>query len=79
LYSSNKIITGNVTKNPRYVEGGSLYKSMRKFGTFPEALAGLYIAQALSALKYLHEMEVVHRDLKSDNMLVRYSIFRFFD
>ena len=63
----------------RYVEGGSLYKSMRKFGNFPEALAGLYISQALSALKYLHTMNIVHRDIKSDNMLVLfYTILIFF-
>jgi serine/threonine protein kinase len=53
-----------------YVEGGSLHKIINKFGALPENLSGLYVYQALEGLKYLHGKNVLHRDIKSDNMLM---------
>lgn len=46
-----------------FVEGGSLYRMVKKFGTFPEKLCAIYLKQVLSGLQYLHEKGVVHRDI----------------
>lgn len=45
----------------RFVEGGSLHETMKKFGAFPEELLVLYVAQVLQGLEYLHSQNVVHR------------------
>lgn len=48
----------------RFVESGSLEKLLKKFGVFPESLVALYVSQVLFGLKYLHNMGIVHRDIK---------------
>jgi serine/threonine protein kinase len=53
-----------------YVESGSLYKLLKKFGTFPESLVALYLTQVLEGLKYLHSKNIIHRDIKGDNILI---------
>ncbi|GFR52579.1 hypothetical protein Agub_g15172 [Astrephomene gubernaculifera] len=54
-----------------FMENGSLASIIKptKFGTFPESLVALYIAQVLQGLQYLHEQGVVHRDIKGANIL----------
>jgi hypothetical protein len=46
-----------------FVEGGSLYRVVKKFGTFTEKLCAIYLKQVLMGLAYLHEQGVVHRDI----------------
>ncbi|OMJ83987.1 hypothetical protein SteCoe_14973 [Stentor coeruleus] len=53
-----------------YVSGGSMRHLLNKFGKFEEPMAGLYINQVLEGLKYLHSQGIVHRDIKSANILV---------
>ncbi|KAJ1679927.1 Protein kinase of the Mitotic Exit Network, partial [Spiromyces aspiralis] len=52
-----------------YCEGGSLQSVLQRFGQFPEHLVGLYTAQVLLGLEYLHHQGVIHRDIKAANLL----------
>ncbi|KAJ9051580.1 Protein kinase of the Mitotic Exit Network, variant 3 [Entomophthora muscae] len=52
-----------------YCENGSLQSIYKRFGKFPENLTGVYIAQVLDGLLYLHEQGVIHRDIKGANIL----------
>ena len=53
-----------------YVEGGSLYHVLKKFGNLPEQLLGIYVKQVLHGLSYLHKKGVLHRDIKGGNLLL---------
>lgn len=53
-----------------YVEGGSLYEAIKKFGVFKENLAVILVNQILRGLSYLHKQGIVHRDVKGANVLL---------
>ena len=52
-----------------FCESGSLLQVMKKFGPLSEKLVGMYTAQVLEGLKYLHSQGVIHRDIKAANLL----------
>ena len=52
------------------VEGGEVDPSKELNGRFTEIGASRIIRQALLALKYLHDLNICHRDLKIDNMIL---------
>jgi serine/threonine protein kinase len=52
-----------------YVENGSLLHTLKAFGNFPEKLVASYVVKILEGLNYLHDMKVVHCDLKAANIL----------
>eukprot|EP00760_Papus_ankaliazontas_P012088 PhM_4_TR15186/c0_g1_i1/m.46554 len=53
-----------------YIDGGSIATILKDFGPLHEKQAVMYCTQILTGLEYLHNMRVVHRDLKGENLLV---------
>jgi len=52
------------------VEGGSLADRLEKHNRLPEDVSILIITQMAQALHYAHERQVIHRDVKPDNILL---------
>lgn len=53
-----------------YVPGGSVAALLNNYGAFEEALISKFVRQILTGLDYLHEREIIHRDIKGANILV---------
>ncbi|KZT09454.1 Pkinase-domain-containing protein [Laetiporus sulphureus 93-53] len=53
-----------------YVPGGSVTSLLNSYGAFEEPLVRNWVRQILLGLNYLHERDIIHRDIKGANMLV---------
>ncbi len=53
-----------------YIEGLSVGETLRAHGALPISLAFHWLEQAATALQYVHSKNIVHRDIKPDNMMV---------
>ncbi|XP_044262083.1 serine/threonine-protein kinase GL21140 [Tribolium madens] len=55
-----------------YVKGGDLFDAITVAQKFSEEQAALMINHLVSALSYLHNLNIVHRDVKPENLLVEF-------
>jgi len=60
-----------------YCNGGSLLSCLRKYITlykkpFSEEIVQFLMRQIVRGVKYIHEKGIIHRDLKLDNILVKF-------
>lgn len=53
-----------------YVPGGELFTYLREKVRFSASDALFYVAEIISVLEYLHERDIVYRDLKPENLLI---------
>jgi len=51
------------------LSGGELFDALLAKGPFKEVDAQVYFAQVALAVEYMHERNVVHRDLKAENLV----------
>jgi len=53
-----------------YVNGGEMFYHLEREGHFTVERARYYIAELTLALQYLHENDVIYRDIKTENILL---------
>ncbi|XP_067290357.1 mitogen-activated protein kinase kinase kinase 1 isoform X3 [Pseudorasbora parva] len=53
-----------------WMAGGSVSHLLNKYGAFKEGVVINYTEQLLRGLSYLHENQIIHRDIKGANLLI---------
>ncbi|XP_073685393.1 mitogen-activated protein kinase kinase kinase 1 [Garra rufa] len=53
-----------------WMAGGSVSHLLNKYGAFKEGVIINYTEQLLRGLSYLHENQIIHRDIKGANLLI---------
>src|SRR6266542_3874767 len=61
-----------------YVPGGSVATMLNNYGPLEETLVRSFNRQILQGLNYLHEKDIIHRDIKGANVLGKYILSRLF-
>ena len=57
-----------------YLKGGQLLAHLQTKGTYSEKDASLVIRRVLEALDYCHSRNIIHRDLKLENLIIVYGL-----
>ena len=53
-----------------FVQGGEIFRLLRKERFFPNDVALFYTTEIVLALEFLHKQHIAYRDLKPENLLI---------
>lgn len=53
-----------------YIPGGELFSHLRRQEKFSATITQFYAAEIVAAIQYLHELNVMYRDVKPENILI---------
>lgn len=70
IYEVNKDSEAMIDMISEYVSGGSIKVLVSKFDKLDERVISSYTKQILEGLSYLHSQDILHRDMKSSNVLI---------
>ncbi|RNF25960.1 putative protein kinase [Trypanosoma conorhini] len=69
-YISCAVVESKLLLVMEFASGGSLYNMLKRFTKFNVDRAKQYLRDVLKGLAYLHRKDIVHRDIKPQNVLV---------
>ncbi|XP_022702960.1 serine/threonine-protein kinase NIM1-like, partial [Varroa jacobsoni] len=58
-----------------FAEGGELFKRISSKGAYPERDAKIIFTQICSAVDHMHKQNIVHRDLKAENVFLAGNLY----
>jgi serine/threonine protein kinase len=53
-----------------YIVGGEFFTHLRKKGRFDNATSRFYASQIVMVFEYIHNLDIIYRDLKPENLLL---------
>lgn len=62
-----------------YIDGENMFEYLSKNGTFDENLLTKYMKMLLDVLVYLHKINIIHCDIKPENILLTHNDIRLCD
>jgi len=67
-YRGSEVKNSNLYIFQEWVPGGSVTSLLSRFGPFSLSVTRAYLAQVLAGLAYLHDHQVLHRDIKGASL-----------
>ena len=69
-YYNSYLIDDDIWVMMEFMEGGSLAEAIKGYGPFEEAAVAYVAKEMLAGIKFLHDRNLAHRDLKSANIMM---------